>query len=157
LDLDGKLEGGKRFISMKEVQFLDEWEGDPGLEEQHEDEIVNSALAQREPKRMPARASSAASSLPSIGRRPVSTASKASAANTSSGAMTVVKGGYPDPAASGNTKEFLAEKAKAKERVHRTYGVPNATRKTNLQKSRSLPWLKKIMNLDDKMRATINS
>jgi len=46
-DLDGKLEGGKRFISMKEVQFLDEWEGDPGGDEQAEDEIVNAALAQQ--------------------------------------------------------------------------------------------------------------
>jgi len=55
LDLDGKLDAGKRFISMKEVAFLDEWEGDPGLLEQAEDEAVNQALETRRLSRTPTR------------------------------------------------------------------------------------------------------
>merc|ERR1719253_1447768 len=65
LDLDGKLEGGKRFISMKEVQFLDEWQGDPGLEEQAEDEIVNATLLQPHSKQPRVQCGASLPSLPS--------------------------------------------------------------------------------------------
>jgi Ca2+-binding EF-hand superfamily protein len=162
LDLDGKLEGGKRFISMKEVQFLDEWEGDPGLEEQAEDEIVNAAVQQLRTSRTPTRASSASSSLPSLpsNRRPVSNASKASAVGSSSAAMavTTAEGGYPSIARSSNSapviggKGYLAAaRANQKERLQRTYRC--SQRPQSLQKSRSLPWLKRIINIDDKMKS----
>jgi len=81
LDLDGKIENNKRFISLKEVSFLDEWEGDPWLEEQAEDKIVNAALAQPSKPSTgtltkPARLPSAASGLPSLKQRPASNNSK---------------------------------------------------------------------------------
>lgn len=169
LDLDGKLEGGKRFISMKEVQFLDEWEGDPGLEEQHEDEIVNQALGVQERKtRLPTRASSAASSLPSLqsNRRPVSTASKVSAASNMGGAAAaiVTGGGYP-PAMDqiiGGKDYLVTARAKDKERLHRTYHCMKAARSSKamqmqMRKSSSLPWLNKIITIDDKMKSAAST
>jgi len=170
LDLDGKLEGGKRFISMKEVQFLDEWEGDPGLEEQHEDEIVNQALVGQERKTrsasQPTRASSAASSLPSIqsNRRPVSTASKVSAAANVDGAAAAIMtgGGYPSENVIGGKEYLVNARARDKERLHRTYhcmkvGRPSKAMQMQMQKSRSLPWLNKIISIDDKMRSAAST
>jgi Ca2+-binding EF-hand superfamily protein len=161
LDLDGKLEGGKRFISMKEVQFLDEWEGDPGLEEQHEDEIVNQALVRQEKVRTPTRASSAASSLPTLGtpnRRPVSVASRGSACGGAAGAVVLAGGGYPTN--SDIRVQTPSNKAREKDRLRRTYhcgDVGRQPRAKQMQKSRSLPWLKRIISIDDKMRSGVNT
>lgn len=177
LDLDGKLEGGKRFITMKEVQFLDEWESDPGLQEQDEDETVEKALAQpAKPVRTRAssasasepgqRAQSAASaaSLPSLqSRRPLSTASKASQASQASQASNASAGGAASvpqsrPGTSADVigcKEYLVHaRARDKERLNRAYQCSSSSGRPRMQKTRSLPWLKRIMNIDDAMKGT---
>lgn len=158
LDLDGKLEGGKRFISMKEVGFLDEWEGDPGSEEQHEDEVVNQALAREkaEKKALMQRASlpraQSAASLPTLqaNQRPASTPSKASA----TGNMLAAPPPTADTTATGG-RQSAVSRGQDKEKLHRTYHCMNTAKKPGsaMKRSRSLPWLKKIISIDDKMRS----
>lgn len=171
LDLDGKLEGGKRFISMKEVQFLDEWEGDPGLEEAHEDEIVNQAVIKLNAKKGPTLASSASASLPSLHSKKPSKERPAKAladqANAAPGATRPASGfslqqvplatnGYP-PAFDVNVlsgkDHLIAARANAKDKLRRTYHCSaNARQPHSLGKARSLPWLKRIIKIDDKMK-----
>lgn len=165
LDLDGKLEGGKRFISMKEVQFLDEWEGDPGLEEQHEDEIVNQALVSLNAQKRPTRASSASAALPSLPKRPVKGSSDRALASALAGkpasAVPSMNGAYPPTAnswpptadlAPSGKDQVMAARASAKDRLHRTYHCSASRQPHALQKSRSLPWLKRLIKIDDKMK-----
>jgi len=160
LDLDGKLEGGKRFISMKEVQFLDEWEGDPGLAEQDEDEIVNQALDKDAAKHrsMPNRAQSAASSLPTLMDKKMESSTRF---------FPLTRGGQnssksvpdadmrPVSQQTGGRQYFANARAKERVKVARTYHCTQSTRRPReMPKSKSLPWLKRIINIDDKMRST---
>lgn len=173
LDLDGKLEGGRRFISMKEVQFLDEWEGDPGLEEQHEDEVVNQALAKQEtsnrsprsppkkpPSKMPVRTSSSASSLPKV--QAVAAGKIALPHNVG-----VTKAAASDLPRGLDAELFEAQlnkggqdylhnaRARNNERLQRTYHCGKASRHMRrTPMSKSLPWLKKIISINDEMGQT---
>lgn len=160
LDLDGKLEGGKRFISMKEVQFLDEWQGDPGLEEQAEDEIVNATLLQPHSKQPRVQCGASLPSLPSH-QRPVSSASKSSPtrATTPAAVAEVSDTGHrvrthATGAKHATGKEQLAETTmKKNSRLCRTYNLASKPpQPKKLQRSRSLPWLKRIIHIDDKMK-----
>lgn len=170
LDLDGKLEGGKRFISMKEVQFLDEWEGDPGTDEAKEDEIVNLALAKLAQKKRP-RAQSA-SQLPSLKE----SLPKASVAGAERSASASGPSRPPAPASAGSAcppsnpaaefvpnKEYFAKARAAQQaKMQRTYHCTGSSaipsRKQHpLQKARSLPWLKKIIKIDDRIAMTATS
>jgi Ca2+-binding EF-hand superfamily protein len=154
LDLDGKLEGGKRFISMKEVQFLDEWEGDPGLEEQHEDEIVNRALVDAK-SRLPARTSSVASSLPSLPSDRQTGMKSGKVARGPNGAVVVTTTGYMNDLGSsmiGGQDYLVGARAKNQERLGRIYRcMKDARNPRGLRKSSSLPWLKRIISIDDRM------
>lgn len=61
IDIDHQTHGGKRCLGLKDVEFLDDWEGDRHPEEVMEDHVVNQALAKK-----PAPAVSSCSSLPSL-------------------------------------------------------------------------------------------
>mmetsp|Transcript_25591 Transcript_25591/g.41024 ORF Transcript_25591/g.41024 Transcript_25591/m.41024 type:complete len:711 (-) Transcript_25591:109-2241(-) len=146
LDLDGKLEGGRRFISMKEVQFLDEWEGDPGDEEQEEEDIVTSALAQS--AKPVQRASSATSSLPSVrsNRRLVGdkvsfgcSTSILEPPSASDDAHPFQTSSYPMLATERQTLRTGQQRTNAL--LHKAYH--RKPRPEALKKSYSLPWLKR--------------
>lgn len=157
LECDGKYEAGKRYIGLKDLEFLDAWEGDPGQEEAHEDEIVNAALARPVIRsRTPSRASNisrlamgGSASLPSLSKRPGSSAAKVSGAPApdSGDAMSAnpwnIPPAYDELSGRG--------KAKDKERLHRTYHCLYAARQPHqrVKKPKSLPWLKKILRNEE--------
>merc|ERR1711939_321269 len=45
LDMDGKLDCGRRFIALKEVLFLDSWSSDPFAKQLAQQELIDKALS----------------------------------------------------------------------------------------------------------------
>lgn len=180
LDMGGQpAEGGKRFISLKEVSFLDDWEGDASPEEQAEDEVVNAILeeeAQKASLRM-----LTSSSLPALPARllELSKSKQASPLLSGSSSYRSGEGIYTNGGGSTSRASQLTKCSSMsdRERVHRTYhclgkskqGQRHSGPNVRLQvlpslragpRSRSqgsspkkLPWLTKILCIDDEMRA----
>jgi len=163
LECDGKTEAGKRYIGLKDLEFLDAWQVDAGEGEQKEEDIVNAALARppsraRSSSRPQSRASTApsrtpmgaSSSLPSLrgSKRPNSNAGKVAGVPPSTAGDTTTS-----PCTIGPARTDLSSqgKAKEKERLHRTYHLLRAARQPRhrARPKSSLPWLRKILMDDD--------
>lgn len=165
LDIDGEKHTGKRSISLKEVEFLDDWEAADLPQTSEEELVVQQALAAKKATR-PLKTSS---SLPALQMRSRSTQTR-----SSSGAYLPSPGDEISPmcadvaAASNGGRLTRASRMASEDRLHRTYHClskasgksPKCARQLpkvssaerSMAQTKTLPWLQKLLAIDRKMQ-----